>query len=167
MEVIQAVKMTHTDIEPIVIEADSCKRVEFSWHGNTEDVLAEATQLVDGTTNKRGRPKLGVKSKEVTLLPRHWEWLSTQKGSASATLRRLVEDAQSNNSIEDNISLKQQQLDQFMLLFLGDEAGFEAASRSLYRNSRVSFESAIATWPDDIKAFVMNKFVEIMELHNG
>ncbi len=23
----------------------------------------------------RGRPKLGVQAREVTLLPRHWEWL--------------------------------------------------------------------------------------------
>src|ERR1044072_1961821 len=41
----------------------------------------------------RGRPALGVEAKEVTLLPRHWEWLAQQRGGASATLRKLVEEA--------------------------------------------------------------------------
>src|ERR1700679_3549712 len=45
---------------------------------------------------KPGRPKLGVTAREVTLLPRHWDWLATQPGGASIALRRLVEDARSN-----------------------------------------------------------------------
>src|SRR5689334_16874689 len=38
-----------------------------------------------------GRPKLGVVAREVTLLPRHWEWLASQPGGASVALRKLVE----------------------------------------------------------------------------
>ena len=40
-----------------------------------------------------GRPKLGVIAREITLLPRHWEWLASQPGGASVALRKLVEAA--------------------------------------------------------------------------
>jgi hypothetical protein len=62
-----------------VFEVVSCRRIDFSWYGDAKTVLANAS--TDNTQgNKRGRPKLGGKAKEVTLLPRHWECLSTQKG---------------------------------------------------------------------------------------
>ncbi|MDU0354475.1 DUF2239 family protein [Paraglaciecola aquimarina] len=170
-EVVQEVKAREQElgfaIEPIVIEVENCQRIDFSWHGNTQQVLANLPNAQPKQQAKRGRPKLGVKSKEVTLLPRHWEWLASQRGGASATLRRLVEEAQKNPSIEQQILLKQQQLDKFMLLFLADEQGYEEASRALYRNSRVGLESAIVTWPREIKDFVLDKFVEIAVLHNG
>ncbi|WP_076418984.1 DUF2239 family protein [Colwellia sp. UCD-KL20] len=101
------------------------------------------------------------------MLPRHWEWLATQRGGASVALRRLVDEAKKNATTEDIICLEQKRLDEFMMTFLGDESGFEEASRSLYRNSRVSFESAIKQWHDDIKQIVMKKFNYISALHNG
>ncbi|WP_339721031.1 DUF2239 family protein [uncultured Paraglaciecola sp.] len=165
-DIIYQVKALQTPIEPLVFEQQSCQRIDFSWHGDAATVLKAATGG-NTTANKRGRPKLGVKAKEVTLLPRHWEWLSTQRGGASAALRRLIDEAQKNASTEDVICTKQQQLDKFMLTFLGDEPGFEEASRALYRNSKVSFEAAIATWSSDIKEFVMAKFMAISDLHSG
>lgn len=165
-DIIYQVKALNSLIEPLVFEVDNCRRIEFSWHGDAPTVLANASSD-NSQSNKRGRPKLGVKAKEVTLLPRHWEWLSTQKGGASSVLRRLVDEAQKNASTEDIICAKQQQLDKFMLAFLGDEPGFEEASRALYRNSKVSFAAAIGSWPNDIKDFVMDKFMEISDLHNG
>jgi hypothetical protein len=165
-EIIHQVKAFDSNIEPMVFEEESCRRIDFSWYGDAKTVLANAT--TDNTqSSKRGRPKLGVKAKEVTLLPRHWEWLSTKRGGASSALRRLVDEAQKNASIEDVISGQQQQLDKFMLAFLGDEPGFEEASRALYRNSKVSFEAAIASWPDEIKGFVIDKFMGISDLHSG
>src|SRR5262245_48794423 len=44
-----------------------------------------------------GRPKLGVVAREVTLLPRHWEWLKMQPGGASVTLRKLIDEARRAN----------------------------------------------------------------------
>tara|TARA_R110002153_G_scaffold116833_4_gene260649 strand:+ start:14057 stop:14626 length:570 start_codon:yes stop_codon:yes gene_type:complete len=165
-EIIHQVKVFNSNVEPMVFEVETCRRIDFSWYGDAATVLANAS--TDNTqSSKRGRPKLGVKAKEVTLLPRHWEWLSTQKGGASSALRRLVDEAQKNASTEDVICGKQQQLDKFMLAFLGDEPGFEEASRALYRNSKVSFEAAIKSWPGDIKGFVMGKFMEISDLHSG
>ncbi|WP_158970399.1 DUF2239 family protein [Paraglaciecola sp. L3A3] len=166
-QVVEKVKTIDPQLEPIVIDVDTCQRIDFSWHGDTQQVLASLPLTEPSQVAKRGRPKLGVKSKEVTLLPRHWEWLATQRGGASATLRRLVEEAQKNPSIEEQILLKQQQLDKFMLIFLADEVGYEEASRALYRNSRVGLEAAIGSWPDEIKAFVLDKFIEISQLHNG
>ncbi|WP_299587235.1 DUF2239 family protein [uncultured Microbulbifer sp.] len=164
--VIRRVKSMDASLEPLIFETDSCKRLDIDWHGDIETVLARlAPPTAKGS--KRGRPKLGVVSKEVTLLPRHWEWLSKQPGGASVTLRKLVEQARKNVSPEERITISQQQLDRFMLLVAGDTLGLEEASRSLYRNSRISFEKAIYSWPDDFKQFVLNKFNEIAEMHSG
>lgn len=169
-EVVRYVKSIETEgqmLEPFVFEFDSCKRVEVDWAGDVETVLAKRGLPDKVVANKRGRPKLGVVSKEVTLLPRHWAWLAKQRGGASATLRRLVEDASKNTSRDDLILQRQQLLDGFMGLCFGDATGFEEASRALFRNSKVSFEAAIADWPEDIQIFVMDKFNAISELHSG
>src|ERR1700739_3037247 len=47
----------------------------------------------DAETARPGRPKLGVVAREVTLLPRHWDWLATQPGGGSVALRKLVGEA--------------------------------------------------------------------------
>ncbi|WP_444930084.1 DUF2239 family protein [Microbulbifer sp. SSSA002] len=165
--VIRQVKEMNTDPEPIVFEAESCKRIELDWHSDTQVLLAELAANTAARKSKRGRPKLGVTSGEVTLLPRHWEWLRQQPGGASVTLRKLVEQAQKQLSPEERISGKQQALDKFMLLVAGDTPGFEEASRALYRNSLISFEKAIHSWPDDLKKLVLNKFKAIAEMHSG
>lgn len=171
-QIVTQVKSLAAEVEPIVVDEESCRRIEIDWHGTVEEVLSRLPEAVKpevaaGAAPKRGRPKLGVVSKEVTLLPRHWEWLASQRGGASVTLRKLVEMAQRNASVEDVITLHQQQLDKFMLLFLGDNPGFEEASRALYRNSRVSFCTAITSWPEEIQRFVLAKFTVIAKLHQG
>jgi hypothetical protein len=50
-----------------------------------------------------GRPKLGVVSREVSLLPRHWAWLADQRGGASASLRRLVDAARKEGAAEQRV----------------------------------------------------------------
>lgn len=129
-------------------------------------VLDGVPTPAEESSGKRGRPKLGMKSKEVTLLPQHWEWLATQRGGASVTLRRLVDQAMKNVTIEDQIKIKQNQLYSLMSI-LSDEAGFEEASRALYRNSKVSFEQATATWPEDLRALILEKFKAISKLYQG
>ncbi|AWF82331.1 DUF2239 domain-containing protein [Microbulbifer sp. A4B17] len=165
--VIRQVKNMGANHEPIVFEAQSCKRVEVDWHGDTEEVLAVSAADTAAHKAKRGRPKLGVIPREITLLPCHWEWLSQQPGGASVTLRKLVEQAQKQVSPEERITRKQQELDKFMLLVAGDTPGFEEASRALYRNSRISFKKAIHSWPSDLKKLVFSKFEEIAEMHSG
>lgn len=158
---------TNVSFDPVVIEIESFKRIEINWQDNTENILNQFATCPKDAPNKRGRPKLGVISKEVTLLPRHWEWLATQRGGASVALRRLVDEATKNTSIEDLISIEQKRLDSFIMTIFGDEPGFEEASRALYRNSRVSFEASIKKWPAALRIIIMKKFFYIADLHNG
>ncbi|WP_406828572.1 DUF2239 family protein [Microbulbifer sp. ARAS458-1] len=153
-------------IEPIVLEIESCKRIEIEWHGDPDTVLARLHGHSDSARGKRGRPKLGVKSKEVTLLPRHWEWLATQRGGASVTLRRLVDAAMKNATAEERISMKQNQLYSLLSVF-ADAPGFEEAARAMYRNSRIGYEKAISPWPEDIKVLLLQKFDDIAAIHQG
>jgi hypothetical protein len=98
----------------------------------------------------RGRPKLGVAAREVTLLPRHWDWLATQPGGASVTLRKLVEQAR-----RDDAGQRRARLDaayRFGSAMAGDLAGFEDAVRALYAGDREGFDARIATWPADVAA---------------
>lgn len=166
--IVRKTKAIDASIEPIVLAWDTCKRIEFSWYGDAETVLANlpapSAAADRAVTRKRGRPKLGVTAKEVTLLPRHWEWLASQRGGASVTLRRLVDQAIKNASPEERIRVLQNQL-YSLISILADEPGFEEATRALYRNSRVSFEAAIQPWPDDFKALVMEKFDAISQQH--
>jgi hypothetical protein len=99
----------------------------------------------------RGRPKLGVIAREVTLLPRHWEWLSAQPGGASVALRKLVEEARRTNGEKDRTRKAQERAYHFMSAIAGDLPAFEEATRALFANDRLKFGEQIATWPSDVR----------------
>jgi uncharacterized protein len=99
----------------------------------------------------RGRPKLGVAAREVTLLPRHWEWLAAQPGGASVALRKLVEVARKASDDKDRVRLAQSVGYKFMSTMAGHEVGFEEASRALFAGDRLGFEAQIAEWPADVQ----------------
>lgn len=99
----------------------------------------------------RGRPSLGVTAREVTLLPRHWEWLAAQKGGASAALRRLVEAARRADGGETDRRAARDAACRFMSAMAGDRPGFEEATRALYAGDRAAFGAQIAGWPDDVR----------------
>jgi hypothetical protein len=100
----------------------------------------------------RGRPKLGVTAREVTLLPRHWEWLSGQPGGASAAIRRLVEEAR---KAPPSPEARRDAAYRFMSHLCGDRAGYEEALRALYRGERERFEALIAPWPADVRGYIL------------
>lgn len=100
---------------------------------------------------RRGRPKLGVSAKEVTLLPRHWEWLSAQRGGASATLRRLVDEARKAEADVGQTKRQQTAAYNFMSEMAGNLPGYEEALRCLYRNDREGFLDQVRKWPSDIR----------------
>lgn len=102
----------------------------------------------------RGRPKLGVKSKEVTLLPRHWEWLDGQPGGASATLRRLVEAARKASQDGDQARAAREALHRAMTTLAGDQAGYEEALRLLYRGDEGAFNQIVSAWPSDVSEYL-------------
>ncbi|MBN2841264.1 MAG: DUF2239 family protein [Coriobacteriia bacterium] len=100
-----------------------------------------------------GRPKLGVVAREVTLLPRHWEWLNAQPGGASVALRKLVETARRESAEGDRIRRSQEAAYRFMTSMAGDQPGYEEAIRALYARDRDTFEAHTATWPRDVAAY--------------
>ncbi|QCB55345.1 DUF2239 family protein [Sphingopyxis sp. PAMC25046] len=99
-----------------------------------------------------GRPRLGVKAREVTLLPRHWDWLAAQPGGASAALRRLVEAASKG---EPDTKQRRDAAYHFMSHVCGDRLGYEEALRALYRDDDAGFAASIAEWPADIRAHIV------------
>ncbi|HYG29536.1 MAG TPA: DUF2239 family protein [Allosphingosinicella sp.] len=99
----------------------------------------------------RGRPKLGVVAREVTLLPRQWDWLSRQRGGASAALRRLVDEA---GKAVPSPEARRDAAYRFMSDRCGDRPGYEEALRALYRGDGERLEALVAPWPDDIRAYL-------------
>jgi len=101
-----------------------------------------------------GRPKLGVVAREVTLLPRHWDWLSRQPGGASVALRRLVEEARHVHAGRDTARAAREAAYRFMSAIAGNLPGFEESARALFAGDREHFEARIADWPEDLVAHV-------------
>lgn len=99
----------------------------------------------------RGRPKMGVQAREITLLPRHWEWLAMQPGGASATLRRLVEQARKESEGRVTPRAAMDAAYHFLTVMAGDRPGYEAAIRALYAKERAAFEANVAGWPSAIR----------------
>jgi hypothetical protein len=113
------------------------------------DALASAATAAGART--RGRPRLGVTAREVTLLPGHWEWLSSQRGGASATLRRLVDEARRKSPGPGE---KRDSAYRFMSQMCGNRPGYEEALRALYRGDGEGFHTLVAKWPKAIREYV-------------
>jgi hypothetical protein len=106
-----------------------------------------------GEPRGRGRPRLGVVAREVTLLPRHWEWLSAQPGGASVALRKLVEVARREHGEKDQRRAAHERAYHFMSAIAGDLPGFEEATRALFADDRPRFEECVTSWPNDVRAY--------------
>ena len=102
----------------------------------------------------RGRPKLGVVAREVTLLPRHWDWLAAQRGGASVTLRKLVDEARRANVDRDRQRQTNERAYHFMSTMAGDMAGFEEASRALFANDAAKLHQLTEAWPTDVRDYL-------------
>ena len=137
--------------------------VEMDFRGTMEDVLerlekpttgvesATAPSKTDQSSRRGpGRPKLGVVSREVTLLPRHWDWLNSQPGGASVALRKLVEEARRVNSGKDKMRHSKEVAYRFMSAMAGNFPGFEEATRALFAGDSERFNSLVTSWPIDI-----------------
>ncbi len=102
-------------------------------------------------TRTRGRPRLGVVAREVTLLPRHWEWLNTQPGGASVALRKLVEEARRSHAPRDMARKSRDAAYKFMSPIASGLESFEEAARALFAGDRARFVTLLAQWPVDIR----------------
>lgn len=120
---------------------------DIDTRGTNEEVVARLRHHEEA--RGPGRPKLGVVAREVTLMPRHWEWLAAQPGGASVTLRKLVEEARRGRTARTRAA--RDAAYHFMSAMAGDRAGFEEAARALYADDRGRFEALIKPWPKDVR----------------
>jgi hypothetical protein len=125
--------------------------IDFDLSGSDADVAARLAEP-EPAPRGRGRPKLGVVAREVTLLPRHWEWLAAQRGGASVALRRLVDEARRADGGSTQARQAVDAAYRFLQAIAGNFAGFEEASRALFAGDGEGFERRIADWPPDIVA---------------
>lgn len=125
------------------------RQVDFDLRGGPWDI---ALRLGEGEAapRGRGRPKLGVTAREVTLLPRHWEWLAAQPGGASVVLRKLVEAARRESEGPDRRRAARDAAYRFASVMAGDRPGFEDMSRALFAGDAEGFAVRVADWPADI-----------------
>ncbi|PIB96672.1 DUF2239 family protein [Caulobacter sp. X] len=126
------------------------REVDFDLTGG-EDAISKRYAPAEAPRG-RGRPKLGVVAREVTLLPRHWDWLASQPGGASVALRKLVEAASRAAEGPDRIRAAREATYRFASAMAGDLPGFEEAMRALFAGNDTAFEARIETWPADIAA---------------
>lgn len=153
--------------EPIIIFDDVTGRpIDLDLRGTERDIVARLPQPASNAETPaedlsapeprgRGRPKLGVVAREVTLLPRHWDWLGAQPGGASVALRKLVEEARRASGDRDRSRAARDAAYHFMAVMAGNLAGFEEASRALFADDRRRFAELIAGWPGDIRDHVV------------
>ena len=164
-EVAIAIKIaTGAIADPIIIFDNATgKSLDIDLRGSHREVVARLPQpstnepAIEASTGPRGRgrPKLGVVAREVTLLPRHWEWLSAQPGGASVALRKLVENARRASGDRDRQRAARDAAYHFMSTMAGDRPGFEEASRALFAGDRRRFTELIANWPVDIRDHIV------------
>ncbi len=146
--------------EPVLVfDNETSHLVELDLRGSVADVVRRVRQAVppapppesEGTAPRGpGRPRLGVVAREVTLLPRHWEWLSRQPGGASAALRRLVEAARKADEGWDQVRQARESAYRFLSAMAGNERGFEEACRALFKGQRERFHELTTLWPFDV-----------------
>lgn len=138
----------------LVFDRATGRVVDLDLRGTEADVADRyrtKAPLAFAEARERGRPKLGVVSREVTLLPRHWNWLAEQEGGASAMLRRIVDAAIEERQALDRARRATEAGYRFMSAIAGDLQNFEEASRALFAADHAAFEARTADWPADVK----------------
>lgn len=138
--------------EPVLAFDAAGRVVDLDLRGEVAEVLARhAPPQAASEARGRGRPRLGVIAREVTLLPRHWDWLAAQPGGASAALRRMVETARLRDGEAGRIRLAREAAYRFMTTMAGDRPGYEEAIRALFAGDRTRLEDLVAGWPGDLR----------------
>jgi hypothetical protein len=162
--VIGAAKETlerHKDASVLVFDGSTSRPIDIDFRGTIGDVLARLPDSVGTlaadddsarpTPRGPGRPKLGVVAREITLLPRHWEWLAQQSGGASVAIRKLVEEARRTSGDRDRVRQAQEAAYRFISVMAGNRPHYEDAIRALFADDPTGFEKLIAGWPADVR----------------
>ncbi|MDR3017222.1 MAG: DUF2239 family protein [Delftia acidovorans] len=134
-----------------VFDDHSGMRLDLDWRSELAATPAPAEAAAPRSV---GRPRLGVVAREVTLLPRHWEWLNRQPGGASGALRRLIEEARGKHAAQDAMRAATEAVYRFMSEMAGDLPHFEDASRALFARQAEAFAQHTAAWPEDVRSYL-------------
>jgi hypothetical protein len=136
----------------LIFDDRTGRQVDFDFRGTPEQVLERLPAHPLFATAGPGRPKLGIVCREVSLLPRHWEWLDHQPQGISASIRRLVEEGMNREPDKERARAAQDAAGKFMWSMAGNLPGFEEASRALYAMDLATFKRLISRWPKDIRS---------------
>jgi len=148
--------------EVVLFNDDTSETIELDFRGTPDDVVRRLPMPVDSrratavepakpTPRGPGRPRLGVVAREITLLPRHWDWLNSQPGGASVALRKLVDQARRAGDDQDRVRRSQEAAYRFMSTMAGNQPGFEEAARALFAGQGGRFDQETASWPPDVR----------------
>lgn len=163
LETVAASVKQHVETDPtasiLIFDNLQGRQIELDLRGTVADVLASLPPSppeapLNTPSKGPGRPKLGVVAREVTLLPRHWQWLSEQEGGASVALRKLVDDARRRNESKDNQRHSREATYRFMHSMAGDQPDFEEATRALFAGEKDMFQQKTAPWPKDVVSYL-------------
>ncbi|MBJ7446972.1 MAG: DUF2239 family protein [Brevundimonas sp.] len=156
-DVVPAVKMAADAGEGVLtFDAVTGRVIDLDLRGAVEDVVARLTPVPEAERRGPGRPKLGVTPREVTLLPRHWDWLSAQPGGASVALRKLVEGALREAEGPDRARRAKEATYRFITTMAGDMPGYEEATRMLFAGDWTAFDAAVKGWPEGVRETARN-----------
>lgn len=148
----------------LVFEVETGRQVDFDLRGSLEEVLEREAPL---PSRGPGRPKLGVTSREVSLFPRHWEWLEQQSSGISGALRRLVEHAFKSQPGKERARRIRAALSRFLSSMAGDRPHYEEATRALFNGDVATFERLVRRWPKDIQDYALQKAREAAQADEG
>lgn len=137
-----------------VFDDQTGMRLDLDWRSELTPAAEVPAPPPAAKPRSVGRPKLGVISREVTLLPRHWDWLNRQPGGASGTLRRLIDDARNASAAQDALRAATEASYRFMSEMAGDLPGFEEACRALFARQYQPFVLHTQSWPGDVLAYL-------------
>ena len=155
-DVLRATKR-HVDkkgAQVLIFEEGTGRQVDFDMRGSIDDVLARTrAEAKPGP----GRPKLGVVSREISLLPRHWAWLESQPNGASAAIRRLVDDARHNETGVERGRHVRNAIGKLLWAIAGNFPNFEEAVRALDAREDSRLDELMSAWPKDVRSYVLKR----------
>ncbi len=137
----------------LIFDDETGAQVDFDLRGTVAEVLARHGPNPSPTGP--GRPKLGVISREITLLPRHWEWLGLQPNGASAAIRRLIDEARKREPAKMRRQQALHATERFLFAMAGNYPGYEEATRALFQGDSQRFAALISPWPKDVRNYAL------------
>ena len=144
-----------TERQPLVFDHTTGRQIDLDLSGSEDEILERYEERSTQTMAARGRPALGVVAREVTLLPRHWDWLNAQPGGASVALRRLVDQGRHAAPLADRLREAREATYRFLNAVAENLPGYEEVLRALFAGDGARFDALIRDWPSDVSVFAM------------